>query len=255
MPATLTTATSPNVTLSTSRVTLSDSATLSGGSNPTGTITFTLTGPGNVTEFTDVVTVNGNGTYTTLQGTNPGGFTLPTSGTVAGTYSWNATYSGDPNNNGATASPEPTVVSPASPGLSTTASPGGIAGTTLTDIAHLSGGYFPTGTITFQLASPGGLAFDTEIIPVSGNGDYRTPSGFTLPTGTVAGTDVWHVTYSGDPNNNGATANLENVTVGPQADLSVIITDGRTSCARHQRHLHNRGQQQRAEHGQQRHPD
>src|SRR6516225_503313 len=128
---------SPNVTLSASRVTLSDSATLSGGSNPTGTITFTLTAPGGTTVDTQIVAVNGNKTYAT-----PVGFKLPTAGTVAGTYSWNATYSGDPNNNPANASPEPTVVSRASPGLSTTASPGGVAGTTLTDIAHLSGDIF-----------------------------------------------------------------------------------------------------------------
>ena len=43
---------------------------------------------------TETATVSGNGTYTT-----PTGFTLPTSGTVTGTYQWNATYSGDDNNN------------------------------------------------------------------------------------------------------------------------------------------------------------
>ncbi len=42
---------------------------------------------------TETVTVTGNGTYTT-----PTGFTLPTSGTVTGTYQWDATYSGDTNN-------------------------------------------------------------------------------------------------------------------------------------------------------------
>ena len=44
--------------------------------------------------YTETVTVSGNGTYTT-----PIGFTLPTSGTVIGTYQWVATYSGDANNN------------------------------------------------------------------------------------------------------------------------------------------------------------
>ncbi len=39
------------------------------------------------------MTVSGNGTYTT-----PTGYTLPTTGTVTGTYQWNATYSGDTNN-------------------------------------------------------------------------------------------------------------------------------------------------------------
>ena len=42
---------------------------------------------------TETVTVNGNGTYTT-----PTGFTLPATGSVAGTYQWNASYNGDANN-------------------------------------------------------------------------------------------------------------------------------------------------------------
>jgi hypothetical protein len=192
MTATLTTAATPNVTLSEPVVTLSDSATLSGGSNPTGTITFMLTTTSGSTVDTETVTVNGNGIYTT-----PVGFTLPTTGTVAGTYFWTAAYSGDGNNNPADAPAEQTVVSPASPGLSTTASPGGVAGTTLTDIAHLSGGYFPTGTITFMLTATSGSTVDTETVTVNGNGTYTTPVGFTLPNGTVPGTYVWHVLYSG----------------------------------------------------------
>ena len=125
MTVTLTTAASPNVTLSASRVTLSDSATLSGGSNPTGDIVFTLTEPGGST-FTETVTVNGNGTYTI-----PTSFTLPTVGPVVGAYSWTAQYTGDANNTSSNASVAQTVVSPASPVLNTTASPGG--GLALTD--------------------------------------------------------------------------------------------------------------------------
>src|SRR6185437_12985261 len=103
MTVTLTTAASPNVTLSASRVTLSDSATLSGGSNPTGDIVFTLTEPGGST-FTETVTVNGNGTYTI-----PTSFTLP-KGTVPGTYVWHVLYSGDGDNNTATANLENVTV-------------------------------------------------------------------------------------------------------------------------------------------------
>jgi hypothetical protein len=70
---------------------------LTGGYNPTGTITFTLT-YNSVVVYTDHVTVDGNNTYSTAQGDNPGGYTLPSMGTVAGTYQWAAVYSGDPNN-------------------------------------------------------------------------------------------------------------------------------------------------------------
>src|SRR5262249_58078571 len=77
---------------------LTDTAVLSGGYNPTGTITFTLYSPSNVAVYTDVVTVSGNGSYDTSTGTNPGGY-LPT---ATGTYLWTASYSGDSNNNSAT---------------------------------------------------------------------------------------------------------------------------------------------------------
>ena len=74
---------------------MTDSATLWGGSK-TGTITFDLYAPGGVVPIhTEIVTASGNGTYTT-----PVGYTLPTTGTVTGTYQWVVTYSGDGNNTG-----------------------------------------------------------------------------------------------------------------------------------------------------------
>src|SRR5262249_5412397 len=120
---TLTTSPSPStVTLGTTPVTLTDSATLANGYHPTGAITFTLVAPGGGPPVdTETVTVNGNGAYTT-----PNGFTLPTTGTVTGTYQWNASYSGGPNNNAANdlgASNEQVTVTKASPTLVTTASP------------------------------------------------------------------------------------------------------------------------------------
>ena len=77
---------------------LTDSATLSGGNNPGGTITFYLFAPGvtpNGTDsnnvYSDTVTVSGDGTYTTSMGNNPGGYAP----TAPGTYEWVAVYSGD----------------------------------------------------------------------------------------------------------------------------------------------------------------
>jgi hypothetical protein len=99
----------PTPTVTSAGTALTDSATLAGGVNPTGTITFTLYNPSNVAVYTDVVTVSGNGTYTVAGGNNPGGY-VPT---VAGTYEWVASYGGDSNNK-AVASPEgsePEVVS------------------------------------------------------------------------------------------------------------------------------------------------
>ncbi len=79
----------------------------------------------------------------------------------------------------------------------------------------MSGGYFPTGIVTFTLTAPGGSVVDTEITSVDGNATYTTPNGFTLPTnGTVAGTYLWTASYSGDANNNREISSLEPVSVG-----------------------------------------
>jgi uncharacterized repeat protein (TIGR01451 family) len=69
-----------------------DTAVLSGGVNPTGTITFTVHGPnaGNCATaiFTSIKTVAGNGSYTSD----------PFTATTPGTYTFVAQYSGDANN-------------------------------------------------------------------------------------------------------------------------------------------------------------
>lgn len=105
---TLTTTASPGGALG---VAVTDTATLAGGTNPTGSITFTLHGPGDVAcaappVFVATETVNGNGTYTS------DAFTP----TVAGTYRWVAAYnSADAANNSvstACGDPAETVTSP-----------------------------------------------------------------------------------------------------------------------------------------------
>ena len=84
----LVTQTAPVAILGTS---ISDTATLSGGSNPTGTITFSSDGPNDATcantpVFTSsAVAVNGNGSYVSPSFTP----------TAAGVYRWIAAYSGD----------------------------------------------------------------------------------------------------------------------------------------------------------------
>jgi uncharacterized repeat protein (TIGR01451 family) len=216
----------PTVVLG-SGVKLTDSATLAEANSPvTGTITFTLTGPGGGVVYTDVVTVNGNGTYDTSSGTNPGGF-LPT---APGTYQWVASYSGNPPINpplATTFGDEPQAVDSAEPTISTTAGPTVTlgSGAKLTDSATLAGGDNPTGTITFALTL-NGTTVHTESVSVSGNGTYTTPTGF-LPIAT--GTYEWVASYSGDANNSpvASIAGDEPQTVDP-AEPTITTTTGPT---------------------------
>jgi hypothetical protein len=87
---TLTTTASADTTLGNP---VSDTATLAGGHNPTGRITFRLYGRNDTTcsnspRYEKRVEVSGNGDY------GSGNFTP----TRRGTYRWTATYSGDSNN-------------------------------------------------------------------------------------------------------------------------------------------------------------
>lgn len=75
--------------------TISDSARLSGGAAPSGTVVFTLFAPGDATCATPVASRTGALSGNTA---SSGGVTV----TAAGTYNWVATYSGDANNSPAT---------------------------------------------------------------------------------------------------------------------------------------------------------
>jgi hypothetical protein len=198
--------------------TISDSAVLSGGRAPTGTITFNLYAAGDTTCSTSLATgtatVTGNGTYASPVVTE----------NTAGSYQWVASYSGDANNKAiadacgqpaeqvvVTPPPTPTPTptpSKASPTIVTTASAACKPTSTtttcpLTDEAVLSGGNSPTGTITFGLYPSGTTcttALKTVKATVAGNGSYTSPSVPELATGSYQ----WIASYSGDANNNPA---------------------------------------------------
>ena len=103
----------------------------------------------------------------------------------------------------------------------------------IADQATVSGGYNPTGTVTFNLYNnPTGtgtpLFTDTETLV----GGVATSAGYTA---TATGTDYWVATYNGDTNNSSATsaASSEPVTIATAsklADLSVAIS-GPSSAA------------------------
>ncbi len=130
---------------------------------------------------------------------------------VPGTYRWTASYGGDGNNASvATACNDPNelvVVSKASPSLTTTASGSVAVGGTVSDTGHLTGGFTPTGTITFKLygrgntTCAGGPVFTSAVSVTAGNADYVSAN----YTPTVPGTYRWTASYGGNANNSGAS--------------------------------------------------
>jgi hypothetical protein len=104
----------------------------------------------------------------------------------------------------------------ATPTISTQASPGGLLGTPVRDVATLAGGLGPTGTVTFALFSDDTCTTQvfTSTNPVTGataTSDWFTPA--------AAGTYWWTAVYSGDAGNEPATspcgAPNESVTITP----------------------------------------
>jgi hypothetical protein len=98
----------------------------------------------------------------------------------------------------------PPSVTPVVPAFWTTASQLARLGASLYDVAHLSGGLEPAGSITFELFGPDDASCSTPAIfttsvAVTGNGEYRSAE-FTAPR---PGTYRWVATYAGDANNTG----------------------------------------------------
>ena len=212
--ATASPAISTSATNATAGGSVSDTATLSGGTAPTGTITFQLFSDSDCTNQVggdDVVTVDGNGDYTSAA------VTLNN----AGSYFWIASYSGDANNDPVSGAcgdaGETSVVATASPAISTSAT-NATAGGSVSDTATLSGGTAPTGTITFQLFSDDQCTNQVggdDVVTVDGNGDY-TSAAVTLNN---AGSYFWIASYSGDANNDPVSG-----ACGDAGETSVVAT-------------------------------
>ncbi|HVU60543.1 MAG TPA: IPT/TIG domain-containing protein [Mycobacteriales bacterium] len=184
---------------------IADTATLAGGVNPTGTITFKVYGPnlsvcGRTVANTSTATVSGNGSYSST----------PFTPTALGTYQFVASYGGDANNaavsgacNGAN---ESVVVGPAATTLTSQASATTTLGGSISDTVTLSGGSSPTGNITVKAYGPNdancsGTVVNTSSLKVTGNGAYSSNS-FTP---TAAGTYRFVASYDGDSSNAAAS--------------------------------------------------
>jgi hypothetical protein len=154
-----------------------DTANLSGGVAPTGTITFRLYGPNNSTcsgdpIFTSHVTANGNRSY------NSDPFTP----LHAGTYRWTVEYSGDSLNHGAGPTDcgiasETFVVNPARPTLVTVASPEVEIGHEISDSPRSPGARTPPGR-----SRSGFMGLATATVPAMRSSPRTSTSMATSPT-------------------------------------------------------------------------
>ncbi len=179
--------------------TVHDSATLTGATgNAGGTVTYTV-----YTNNTCTANPQDGGTVNVTNGIVPD--SNPITFNTAGDYYWQAVYSGDANNNGATSvcTSEHLVVTKKQPAMVT--APNLIPN----DDATISGAFNATGTVTFNLFSPAdstcaGAPALTQTVTVNGNGTYSTTN--TSFVASTLGTWRWQVSYSGDANNQPTTS-------------------------------------------------
>jgi uncharacterized repeat protein (TIGR01451 family)/fimbrial isopeptide formation D2 family protein len=201
---------------------LSDTATVSGGNNPTGTVTFKLYGPNDATctgtpIFTSTVALSGTSATS-------GGFAP----SAVGTYRWIATYNGDVNNNTASGAcnddNESAVVNPAHPSITTSLASGDQTGTTIS--IALGASAHDTSTLTNSTATAGGTVHyqvfsDATCQTLFKDAGTKTVTNHLVPNSddvqfNASGNYYWQADYSGDAANDAASSNcsLEIVSVG-----------------------------------------
>jgi len=204
--------------------TVTDTATLtaSSGSNAAGTVTITMYTGGTCTG-TVVASASG------LTVTNNMATSGPFGPVAAGTYSFQAVYSGDSSNNGPVNSAcEVLTVKQAVVSISTGLSSSSInTGTSVTDVATLTG-FTATaaGSVTFTLypgSSCSGTLLDHFTTPVTAGVEN---SAYVSPTFNAGGPYSIIAVYSGDANNVGATSACELLKVVAQPTISTALSQG-----------------------------
>ncbi len=196
--------TTPNPSSGTVGVRLQDTASLSGGISPTGTVKFSLFDPNDST-------CSGTAIYTETSNVS-GSFTAATSTGFAtnevGTWHWQAHYSGDSQNSSSDSacSAEPVVTNQASPSITTsaittTASVGVNIPIVGDSVTSMGGAYNPTGSVTFTLYSDATCSTAVPGMSGSGNllGGVAHWSTSWMPT--AGGIYYWIASYPGDANN------------------------------------------------------
>jgi hypothetical protein len=190
--------------------TVSDTATVIGGASPTGSVTFSLYGPGDTTCLTPIATTTGGLT-------GPSASSGPVTVTSPGTYRWVATYTGDPNNNPATSPCGSETVDVTSQIMT-----GRAYGLTanVTDLGH---------TLLNLMPLP-----DTGFISTPSSSTTTTPCVATLGELVGAHALCANVTTVASPGQSTASASVADATVGvpaiPVVALGAVQSTSTTTC-------------------------
>lgn len=247
------------LSIGTGSVEVKDSSVVSlggGTATPTGTVSFRLC-------KVDAPAVCGVGDGTAIGSTALSGANYPATVvspsawvTSAGRYCWRSTWSGDAANSIPSATETPAaalnecfVVNPVTATLSTTASAGGVLGSTLTDSATLGGvatapmnpiirtsappvapaAGAPApggGSIVFKLYGPDDcstVAYTSTAVSVSGNGSYSSPAGQFTPT--AIGAYHWKAAFtSTSPNTLGTSHNSDCSDTNEDATITDVVS-------------------------------
>ena len=192
-----------------------DTATLSGGNNPTGPISYYWYNTG---DCSGAVTTEGTPTGAT--GNGPQVNSSQVTPTMAGSYSFRAEFGGDPRNEPAMSACEKLTVLKNTPTIFTVLNPSSTipAGKQAYDSAGLSLGYSPTGNVTYYRYSGPNCTGTKNVLGGGMVGGVGAPSPTAAPNSPYTtfpnpGTYSYSASYSGDANNNPADSACETLTV------------------------------------------
>ncbi len=187
-----------------------DTATLSGAtSDAGGTVTYTA-----YTNNTCTAGAQAAGTKTVTNGVVPASDAIAFNS--AGTFYWQAVYSGDAKNDGATSActDEVLTITPNAVAINTLLSGQGQTGTNIT--IQIGNSVTDSSTLTGETATAGGTVTytvysnNTCTTAVANAGTVNVTNGVVPNSSPIvfstAGTFYWQAVYSGDANNVGATS-------------------------------------------------
>ncbi len=209
-----------------------------GGIAPTGTVSYTYWNDGDC------------GVSESAAGTSAGsdlslGTQSSTEGPLgAGSYSFEATYSGDSNYSGSTSACEPFSVGTASTAVATTVddaatnsawSGSETAGASAYDTSIVSGevgSIAPTGTVSYTYWNDGDCGVSESAAGTSAGSDLSLGTQSSTEGPLPDGSYSFEATYSGDSNYSGSTSTCESFSVGQNStSFATTVDDAATNSA------------------------